>query len=609
MIKKPKGRYFRLQLDNRKDSFQIAPGLNIEFTVTLEVKSVEDYTDSIEITSENGLCVTLEMRALKSQPIIHFEPFLNFGFVPVGTKKTAEIQFENEGSSDSVLEFVFEKSGDLRLDKANLFIPANSREKRIEGQKKSSHILSVTFDAKEAVNLHTKIELIQNHEGTTKKIGFIEVIGTAVYQQLSLVFEEGGGQNSEINFGVLYYGQLKECSAFLVNNGPKEIAYKVSFYPNKNSKEALMEDDDLVLTPADAGKEMTERILSATPIFGTIKPYTQVPMRFLCKTKIYERKKGWQRDFLLEKHEAPELKNYHPKKNFTVPPESYKSTAVIKFDLEKRDSSNLDEKVAAPVITYMEVNAIYPQLVLDKTTINFWEVNLKETAKVTLVLKNESDELPLDYKFKKIPHFTVTPNEGVIEQSGKETIEVYFHPENYGNFNDILTVYYVNGIYSYPIRVMGFCKKIDLEKVFKNKNSKIRGPELYGSNFNKHNEVMIIKPEKAENYTVRKQAINALDRLDHGLKIREVRKLYLQDVPNQQVFKEYCELDEQKYRNFIKAKSNYALREFRMDRIRDENPKEVAVMGNVAFSDLKLELPESNESLFVTKHIGNYVAL
>jgi hypothetical protein len=60
------------------------------------------------------------------------------------------------------------------------------------------------------------------------------VIATSVVQQVSVVFEEGGGPTTEIRFGKLYFGQNKECSAFLVNNGPKDVFYKFFFHPDKN---------------------------------------------------------------------------------------------------------------------------------------------------------------------------------------------------------------------------------------------------------------------------------------------------------------------------------------------------------------------------------------
>lgn len=50
------------------------------------------------------------------------------------------------------------------------------------------------------------------------------------------MFEEGGGPETEIKFGKLYRGQGKECSAYLVNNGPKEVNFKFFFHPNLQSK-------------------------------------------------------------------------------------------------------------------------------------------------------------------------------------------------------------------------------------------------------------------------------------------------------------------------------------------------------------------------------------
>ena len=46
------------------------------------------------------------------------------------------------------------------------------------------------------------------------------VTATSVEQHLSIVFEEGGGQKSSLNFGTLYMGERREYPAFLVNNGP-----------------------------------------------------------------------------------------------------------------------------------------------------------------------------------------------------------------------------------------------------------------------------------------------------------------------------------------------------------------------------------------------------
>jgi hypothetical protein len=71
-------------------------------------------------------------------------------------------------------------------------------------------------------------------------VGSVEIIATSVAQQLSVVFEEGGGPETEIKFGKIFRGQSKECTAFLVNNGPREVSFKFFFHPKKYRKVNLM---------------------------------------------------------------------------------------------------------------------------------------------------------------------------------------------------------------------------------------------------------------------------------------------------------------------------------------------------------------------------------
>jgi len=109
-----------------------------------------------------------------------------------------------------------------------------------------------------------------------KLLGTIEVIGTSVQHQLAIVFSKGGGQATEIDFGTVYYGQTKEISAYLVNNGPNKINYKFFFHPDKDPSQINENDSDFTCTPYEAGIEMSQRILSSSPIDGLVNPYDQV---------------------------------------------------------------------------------------------------------------------------------------------------------------------------------------------------------------------------------------------------------------------------------------------------------------------------------------------
>lgn len=65
------------------------------------------------------------------------------------------------------------------------------------------------------------MKLIEVHVEQQDKPRYIEITATSVEHHLSVVFEEGGGQKSALNFGTLYMGEQREYPAFIVNNGPK----------------------------------------------------------------------------------------------------------------------------------------------------------------------------------------------------------------------------------------------------------------------------------------------------------------------------------------------------------------------------------------------------
>ena len=111
---------------------------------------------------------------------------------------------------------------------------------------------------------------------------------------ISIVFEEGGGQRSGISFGTLYMGERREYPAFIVNNGPKPANFNFRFIPGlKSVDDNYSGDDDNFVSPHEAGKEQTERVLTAEPTAGTIAAYAQLPVKFICRTKKHEKDSGF----------------------------------------------------------------------------------------------------------------------------------------------------------------------------------------------------------------------------------------------------------------------------------------------------------------------------
>ena len=475
-IKHPNG-FFKVDTDKKNKRTQIPPGLHLELIVIFETEQniTEDQFDEIVITSENDFKLILPLKAYLPQPLIQFEPLINLGFVPIGTRKIDTIQFINDGILGTKIQLKLDKNDDLKLDTDNIYLPPY-KSKVPEDKRKA--IVSIYFEPTTTQNLHEKIEVIQ--EVGKKSLGFIEVIATSVVQQMSIVFEEGGGPQTDINFGLLYYGQKKECSAFLVNNGPKEMNFKFFFHPNKSRKDFHDNfEDNFASTPEEAGIEMTQRILSAEPMQGKVEAYTQIPIKFLCSTKIKKEEKGWRVTLSpdYDINNSNRAVNLRDKLNKV---EHFESLAAIKFEetfINKLAEKDTDEEFCKTISVYMEVKAIHPNITIDKTSLNFWECNIKERKVISITITNRNEELPIDFNFLKIPHFSVIPNKGVIrptydlKEPSQFTVNVYFHPENLGKFNDILIMKYVNGMYEIPIRIFGICKgstklNVNLNKKF-----------------------------------------------------------------------------------------------------------------------------------------------
>ena len=146
-------------------------------------------------------------------------------------------------------------------------------------------------------------------------------------------------------------------------------------------------------------------------------------------------------------------------------PEHYQSLAAVKFEElspNKLSIKENEEDFCKAISVFMEVKAIYPDITVDKMELNFWECIVKEKKLINIVITNKNDELPVDFYFNKIPHFTVEPSSGNIKPSlgqnlGQITINVYFHPENIGNFSETLILKYINGMYEIPIKIYGIC--------------------------------------------------------------------------------------------------------------------------------------------------------
>ena len=657
-IKHPRG-IFKVDTDKRNKQTIIVPGMHLELLVIFETDQplLKDEFDEVVINSENDFKLVIPLKAYLPQPLIQFEPLINLGFVPVGTKKIDVINFINDGSQEAKIELILDtKNDELSLDKESLLLPKYDNKIKEEQRKQ---IVTIIFEPKQTINLHEKIEVRLITPEGKKELGFIEIVATSVVQQMSIVFEQGGGPHTDINFGLLYYGQKRECNAFLVNNGPKEMVFKFNFYPNKSRKDfnEYFDDEDFASTPEEIGKEITQRVLSAEPMTGIIKSYSQIPIKFLCDTKLKKSDKGWKVT-LSPEYDLINKRSNNLRDKLSIP-EHFQSLAAVKFEEENVNKLSLkenEEDFCKPVSVFMEVKVIRPDITIDKTELNFDECFIKETKLIKLTLTNKNNELPIDFSFNKIPHFKIEPSKGKIKPSigedlGQALINIYFHPENIGVFNDVLILKYVNNMYEIPIKIFAVCKGNNKLSININKRYSFLKRYQSSSNLNnkrylkKNNSDFIEVPDDiALNYTKKPYKI-----IDQSTRLQKLYKNQMSQIIQKitsntkkdeivkmnKIFNQRNEILKNFNENFklyekmsnhrslanqelvrmrrarkilkpmrIRSTSQSSL--FHEDLEKDKSLEDLMLLKGNRLESPKLRLPDPNDKLWVASPIGQY---
>ena len=171
-IKHPRG-LFKVDTEKKNKQSLIAPGMHLEILVIFETDQpiLEDHFSEVIITSENDFKLILPLKAYLPQPLVQFEPLINLGFVPVGTKKIEVINFINDGAQATKIELNFDsKNDELYIDKDVLELPCYNKKL---SEDKRKQIVTVFFEPKQTMNLHEKIEVKQITSDNKKDLGII----------------------------------------------------------------------------------------------------------------------------------------------------------------------------------------------------------------------------------------------------------------------------------------------------------------------------------------------------------------------------------------------------------------------------------------------------
>ena len=100
----------------------------------------------------------------------------------------------------------------------------------------------------------------------------IDVSATSVDYYVFLI-DSNGALSQNFDFGDIYFGQLREIEAFLVNNSPQKFNFRAKFL---TGIQTTGEEIPNLQTPNELGQEQIQRIMTCSPAEGIIDSYAQV---------------------------------------------------------------------------------------------------------------------------------------------------------------------------------------------------------------------------------------------------------------------------------------------------------------------------------------------
>lgn len=253
---------------------------------------------------------------------------------------------------------------------------------------------------------------------------------------------------------------------------------------------------------------MTERVLTAFPLSGTVGPYEQIPLQFICRTKKHDRAQGFAD--LTGDSSKPGTGTDHGKDlaktaKYTVAPEDYATLAVMTFGENGAGVQHQDLKVQ------MMARAMYPDIKINKQILNYGECPVNERRDMVLTVKNRNKDLMLDFNFTRVAHFKAMPAKGKLFPDSEHNINISFEPHSFGMFRQEMQLEILGGMYKIPIQLEGNCRATAAN------NKSVRGPAATAKDFQP--DINLISDEDAAmttlQETIRRKASKGDRVIDH----------------------------------------------------------------------------------------------
>jgi len=296
-IQGPKSNFFAL---NYVPSGVVAPGLDVraEIECQLPENSMLDtfvFQDTI-VAQMGPYIVEIPLYASRPAAKIVYNNLANFGFIAEGVPSKCAVEFKNVGQIAGAVTFRQSSS------ESNLKISP----KRIQLDPDEFATVELELECNVLGPWRELVSLEVNGSCTDSMI--LDVNAQVVNQKLVLLAANNAGVLDSVDFGDLFYGQAKTISALLVNTGPQQLSFSITFQDDEDRPSGgFGAGGGSLTTPqtdGDLGNEVTlEKMMTVLPLDGIVKPFSQVPVVISFKPLLPKPGRGFAKQFISETKE------------------------------------------------------------------------------------------------------------------------------------------------------------------------------------------------------------------------------------------------------------------------------------------------------------------
>ncbi|XP_057901557.1 cilia- and flagella-associated protein 47 [Melospiza georgiana] len=406
----PQEPQFKLIVENPEKL--LASGLQVKAVVEYTPKCAENHQDKLTLLVDDDI-VHIPVLGLIPYCDLEIQSEVNFGEMIANSKLvTKQISISNRGTIAGVFKISYDGVVLLNIKPLRGVVkPKSTRKIRVD----------VCTDVPGVIKEMMKVEL--ESRGCTE----VWVRGVVVEQVLKVLGVNCGKVLKCINFGPLYFGTSKTEQIYLYNESPECMDWVAVLEDNaiggemgtdlQGSTDAVLYDLSLKTKDVDVST-----LILCAPNQGTLEPYEKSLITVCFSPKKFER------DF--------EVNDASPVQDYVV---------FLRFETAGKRGDSLQNLSGGATATtssdsrYVDLALMgsgFPVILTFKpgTEINFEDCYLGEKTQVACTMKNESEFLPVAFRFRKTAHFSVSPARGNIETKSEKEVMISFSPHQIGKF-------------------------------------------------------------------------------------------------------------------------------------------------------------------------------